>query len=74
MSQYINDLIVENTIQAPAATTLVDGLMPAADKTKLDQVNSSELLNLSGTISNVQTQLNTKITEIDAIVDALIFG
>ena len=74
MSQYINDLIVENTIQAPAATTLVDGLMPAADKAKLDQVNSSELLNLSGTISNVQTQLNTKITEIDAIVDALIFG
>jgi hypothetical protein len=77
LSNYIDDLIVENTITAPAATASVAGLMSATDKTKIDTVASNATANSSDAFlldrtNHTGTQLAATISDFSTATDARI--
>jgi hypothetical protein len=77
MSSYIDDLIVENTLDAPEATGIVKGLMSPTDKTKIDTVASGATSNstdafLLARANHTGTQLAATISDFSTASDARI--
>ncbi len=77
MSNYIDDLVVENTLDAPVATGSVKGLMSATDKTKIDTVASGATANstdaqLRDRATHTGTQLALTISDFSTATDARI--